>query len=201
MPTGYTADVEDGTITELKDFALKCARAIGYLIRMRDAGRDAPIEEMQPSTYHSKAIDLAEERLSQLTALTDAEWAEKLDSERQSQIDHYESALAEDRINNERYALMLDKVQAWTPPTPNHQGLKDFMIQQLETSMGDSSYYERALENAKANRKSLEQFKTDTLDVARRTLYSSQQAWGEEIARVAEANAWVQALRSSLEET
>ena len=35
MPTGYTAAVCSGEITEIKDFALSCARAFGALITMR----------------------------------------------------------------------------------------------------------------------------------------------------------------------
>jgi len=32
MPTGYTTGVQDGTVTEFKDFALLCARMMGEII-------------------------------------------------------------------------------------------------------------------------------------------------------------------------
>jgi hypothetical protein len=41
MPTGYTAGVADGTITEFREYALLCARAFGACIMLRDE----PVEE------------------------------------------------------------------------------------------------------------------------------------------------------------
>ena len=45
MPTGYTADIQDGKITTLREYALSCARAFGALIMMRDDPHDAPIAD------------------------------------------------------------------------------------------------------------------------------------------------------------
>lgn len=36
MPTGYTASVQEGKVTEFRDFAMECARAFGALVMMRD---------------------------------------------------------------------------------------------------------------------------------------------------------------------
>lgn len=53
MPTGYTAAVEDGTITEFDDFAWQCARAFGALIMMRDDPMSAPIpQKFEPTAEH-----------------------------------------------------------------------------------------------------------------------------------------------------
>lgn len=62
MPTGYTAAVCDGKITEFPAFALQCARAFGALITMRDDAMNAPIpEEIKPDTsYYDKNISEAE---------------------------------------------------------------------------------------------------------------------------------------------
>ena len=58
MPTGYTAYVQDGVITEFADFAMKCARAFGALIDMRDESLDAEIRvQREPNTeYFDKEL-------------------------------------------------------------------------------------------------------------------------------------------------
>lgn len=77
MATGYTCDVSDGKITTLRDFALRCARAFGALITMRDEPFDAPIpEKFEPHTdYHDKAIREAREQLEKLSAMSPAQVA------------------------------------------------------------------------------------------------------------------------------
>lgn len=61
MPTGYTNRIQNGEITEFKDFALACARAFGALISMRDDALDAPMPaEILPDTkYHDDHIAAA----------------------------------------------------------------------------------------------------------------------------------------------
>jgi hypothetical protein len=44
MPTGYTCDVQNGKVTELKDYLLDCSRGFGALIHMRDERMDTPIK-------------------------------------------------------------------------------------------------------------------------------------------------------------
>ena len=57
MPTGYTLELYDGKDITFEEFVLKCARAFGALINMRDEPRDAPIpERFEPSYYHLKEL-------------------------------------------------------------------------------------------------------------------------------------------------
>jgi hypothetical protein len=87
---------------------------------------------------------------------------------------------------------MLDKVNAWTPPTPDHQGMKDFMIQQLESSMYDDKWL------SVPQKTSVSEWYREELDRANRAVESARKRLDEEIQRVAERNLWVQALRESL---
>lgn len=45
MPTGYTADVQSGKVTDFAEYAMNCARAFGALVLMRDDPSDADIPE------------------------------------------------------------------------------------------------------------------------------------------------------------
>ena len=74
MPTGYTARVKDGTVTEFKDFAMGCARAMGACISMREAAHDAEIpEQFEPSPYHTEQLAKAKADLAAFEAMTEAE--------------------------------------------------------------------------------------------------------------------------------
>lgn len=78
MPTGYTASVQDGKITEFRDFAMQCARAFGATITMRDDPSDAPIPEaFEPENYNAKRLIEAQEEIARLNAMTDDEKAAK----------------------------------------------------------------------------------------------------------------------------
>lgn len=73
MPSAYTAPVQDGKITEFKDFAILCARAFGACIDMRDDPLDKPIPEaFSPVTKHyDEALATATNKLAALRAMTD----------------------------------------------------------------------------------------------------------------------------------
>jgi hypothetical protein len=136
MPTGYTAAVSDGKITELKDFIWQCARAMGALVMMRDEPSDAPIpEKFEPSPYYKDKFDEAKKELDELLAMAPgdlsaaaiADFDERVQSWRQSE---------QRKLNQiERYRAMIAKVEAWKPPSCDHVGLKDFMLQQLSESI------------------------------------------------------------------
>lgn len=135
MPTGYTANVCDGKVTEFSDFAMQCARAFGALITMRDDPSDAPIpEEFKPSTYSADRYSEAKEKLRELRALTPEQVEVRA-------LCAYEEAVARvkqrndaDFRQNDRIDAMLAKVAAWTPPTSDHVEMKNFMAEQLRIS-------------------------------------------------------------------
>lgn len=141
MPTGYTADVQDGTITELKPFAMACARAFGALITMREDPKDAPIpDEFKPDEYYSQRLMSLGDEARRLESMTIKECIAAQNNEIANRRQACDSYVAEREIHNRRYASMLEKVTAWEPPSSEHQGLKQFMIEQLELSKHDSNW-------------------------------------------------------------
>jgi len=136
MPTGYTSDLYEGKDIEFPDFVMKCARAFGALIEMRDDPMDAAIpDKFEASSYHTEQLEKAEADVARIKAWDDTE------ADRQAQLAYdraqreYEESLAKRAAMRERYEAMLAQVKAWTPPTSEHQGLKDFMVKQLEESI------------------------------------------------------------------
>ena len=71
MPTGYTAMLTEEKEITFEDFALKCARAFGALIEMRDESLDAKIpEEFKVTEYHTVELNRAIEKLNDVYKIT-----------------------------------------------------------------------------------------------------------------------------------
>jgi hypothetical protein len=134
MPTGYTSDIEKGITFE--QFALSCARNFGALVSMRDEPHDAPIpDEFTPSSYNADNLLKAQKELGELKALPIDECEKRAMMEYKEELERHEKYLADKRQLQTKYETMLSSAKAWTPPTPDHQGLKEFMIQQIEESI------------------------------------------------------------------
>lgn len=134
MATGYTYPVRDGKVTSFAEFALECARGMGAAIHQRDDG-PGPITEMPVDDFEQRHAEKARANLAAALDRTPTEWAE-LQAQRHAAA---EKALADAAIEQaqirERYEAMLLQVLAWKPPTDEHIGLKNFMVEQLEQSI------------------------------------------------------------------
>jgi hypothetical protein len=194
MPTGYTADIAKG-IT-FQQFAMNCARAFGALVAMRDEPSDAPIpERFEPSDYHSKKLVQLRDRLATLRALS-ADDAEKgAQAAHEAELASHQKYIEEKADLRSKYEAMLRDAQDWQPPTPEHEPLKKFMIEQIESSIGfdcDTSYY-KAPESTPAAK-----WLEDQLRGTLRDIDYHEKEHAKEVERTNSRNAWLAALRSSL---
>lgn len=195
MPTAYTAGVLDGTTQEFHRFAMQCARAFGALITLRDESFDAPIpEEFRPDSYYEANLIRVKGELTKLDKMTleEAELASSKDyQEALKSAEKYNAALS---LEDARCHAMIAKVQAWQPPTPDHVGMKTFMLEQLNISLhGDyKSTLPVKLDGAawldiqiQSTNKSIEYYEKEL---------------AKEVERVKGRTEWVQQLRASLVE-
>lgn len=136
MPSGYTAPVHDGTVTEFPAFALLCARAMGACILMRDEPLNAPIpEEFKPSDYHERCLATAQAELKRVKALTPAEADAEAAKEHEERCAAHREIRERQALVRQRYEGMLAKVEAWEPPGDDHANFKKFMQDQLHESL------------------------------------------------------------------
>ena len=196
MPTGYTAAVADGTVVDLRSFALQCARGMGALVTMRDEPWDAPIpDELKPSTaYYDELLTKAQSELGLLSMMSDLECAAAQERERAERAE-WQAKYAEDtRAQRARYEAMLAKVEAWGTEA---EGIRDFMLSQLRQSIEfDCRDYEpEPVPVLSASEWRAARMAKLTEDIR---YYEAQRA--AEIARTAERNRWLSALRDSLAE-
>jgi len=195
MPTGYTDTLYKGEDQTFEQFAMQCARAFGALIDLRDEPHAEIPDRFEPSSWERKSVDDALSRVFELRRRTLKQWADAQDSEIAEHNEHVRTAIRKAIELQSRYELMLSAVRGWRPPTEEHKGLQEFMVQQLQESIrfdcsGLSLVQQRAVPVA--------EYAQRTQDAADRELDRAEEAWRKAQERTAGRTAWVQALRDSL---
>jgi len=198
MPTGYTEILTHKDIP-FSVFAMRCARAFGATITMRDDDMSVPIpEEFKPNTrYRDEELKKAQRILDTMPELTIAECEAKAADEYNILTNERNNYLKESQTQIKRYRVMLKEVIAWKPPTAEHQCLKDFMIEQLTTSMQHddmAGYYNDnpiiKLDGEAWRRKQIK-------EASQEIEYQTKEKTGE-IERTKSRNEWIKELRNSL---
>jgi len=193
--TGYTADVVNGTITDFRAFALRCARAFGALIDMRDDPLDAEIPEtFTPHTsYYDGAISLLKPKLESIRAMSAAECLHEQQRIVDEITDRNQQHRKEAEIEDARVAAMAASVRNWTPPTTEHEGLKNFMLEQLQMSGG--AFYETPVPLIV----SAEEWRSVRIAALEAEISWHEKARREEMDRSAGRTEWLKQLRTSLQ--
>lgn len=136
MPTGYTSEIYDGKDVSFEDFVLRCARAMGACIYQRDNPWDEPPKlQAGISDYHQKELKEAKERLARLQHMSNDDIDEACKTEHASRIKEMIERHLRSVELRKRYEAMLSKIKAWEPPSKDHEGFKDFMVEQLTSSI------------------------------------------------------------------
>lgn len=194
MPTGYTAAVKDGISFE--QFTWDCARAFGALIEMREEPPGTPIPEaFEPSGYYAQSLASAISHLAALKAMNADEASAAAVAEHAAATTRAAERLAAAQSLRNKYSEMLAKVVKWQPPTPDHQGLKDFMAEQLRQSIdfdcATGSSEQPPLLDGPA-------WLTEAIAVAEQRVKYHRKAQADEVARIQQRNSWIKALRESV---
>lgn len=192
MATGYTYILEEKPETTFAQFALRCARAFGACIDMRDHAMDVPPpNEVVPETYYLDGLREAEEEARNLEMMT-VEVASSLNDEAYvAALEAWENCQAKYTRENETYRRMIDQVQAWKPPTPNHENMKKFMLEQLTGSL-HTYFWEKPKKQTAA------EYLHDRRTRAAEDVVYHAEHWKKAQASAREATEWLQALYASL---
>ncbi len=195
MPTGYTSSIKDGITFER--FILNCARAFGATITMRDKPANAEIpDEFKPTDYHTKELAELQVELENVKAMTVEAAIIRVKAEYAEKIAYYEQQIKECNDLKQKYSDMLIEAKKWEPPSADHQGLKDFMIQQISSSIDfdcSTEYYEKPIDPQTGEQWLLKKTQQLLKDIA----YHKKEHQAE-VERVNWRNKWVKELRGSL---
>ena len=191
MPTGYTTDIYDGKDVSFRDFALNCARAFGACVMQRDDPADEKPKIMPEESYHAEQL----KKLGKFKKPTKAEFENYI----KTKIADRKETIEEKKKLQKAYNRKIKEAQDWNPPTPEHEGLKKFMIQQLTDSMDfDCNYdyheselnklskmtYDDYFEQQKQNHKWMIKYHTEYLE--------------KDLNAIRQRNKWIQDLYNSL---
>ena len=152
MPTGYTAGIIDGEITTFEQFATQCSRAFGATIHMRDNPLDSPYEPRTPSEYYVNSLQSQREKLEETKTMTDEAIVQDFETLLKDSLEYYERELEKTKVNLGRLNSIMESAKSWVPPTEDHEGVRDYMIDQLEITIkadGDPSYHVNKIVQAK----------------------------------------------------
>jgi len=199
MPTGYTADIAKGV--SLRQFILSCARGMGACIMQRDDPSSDLPKKCEPTDYHSKMIAEAESTLKEMKSMSDDVANAKAAEEYARELEAIESGIRKNNDLKSKYGNMLAQVRLWNPPTTEHQGLKDFMVSQINESIsfdcGGLYYSDRAKE---LKRLSAQKWKDKKIKSALCDLDYHQREHNKELERCRTQNEWIDQLYMSLPE-
>lgn len=198
MPTGYTANIEDGI--SFNEFILKCAKAFGACISMRDDPLDTPIpEKFEPSNYYKERIKESKENLNKLQQMSLSDAFLESQKEYSDSIKYNKNSIKKKKDLLNKYNKMLDNVVKWIPPSNDHIELKNFMTQQINDSIKfdcNIEYYERELKNLKLL--SGKDWLKKRIKIVEEDIIYFTKEYEKELKNFNGKNLWVKQLRDSL---
>lgn len=187
MPTGYTAGIKDGQSFE--EFALTAARGMGACILQRDDPLSEPPKLQKVGEYYEKRLASSERELADLLAMTQDEREQLAAAKNRVAEESYRGRGSENKELADKYQQMRARVADWEPPTPEHVGLKEFMLEQID----QSSRFDCG-----------EPYRAPTVTAewlvagARDSVVRAKQSLNEERERVKSRNEWIVRLYESL---
>lgn len=195
MPTGYTSIIEESDGCTFEEYVWRCARAFGALIEMRDEALNAPVPEVfEVDSYYKRSLEQDQARLTELQAMTEEQAEIAAASEYRASLDEWEKSEKRRLAALKRYDDIVTKVKAWEPPSVGHEGLKAFMLQQIEIStegMRERSWKEPQPRTGKA-------WLREQRVAAAQSVKRSAESLAQATERVNNRNRWVEDLRASV---
>ena len=133
--------------------------------------------------------------------------AEKYDGWRsRKMIDFYKTyvkaVFEEYKDEDEKYLKVREEVEKWTPPTPEHENLKKFCLEQIDMSLNTDLYewYEKDInKELDTSDDTIKKYINILRDNADEQLKRAYKKYQEELRRVEEKNLWMKQFLDSLE--
>ena len=204
MPTGYTAGILDGKVNTFEEFATVCTRAFGATIHMRDNPMDSPYEPRTPSDYHTNSIQSKRERLEEIESMSDEKIVEDFNTQLGEDLKYHQTKMEEDKRNLEKLNSMLESAKSWVPPTEDHQPFRNFMIEQIESTIkvdGDPSYHVNKMVGIKKQMEegiNPKEYREETIQEIKSQISYHETEYQKELVRCKDSNDWMEKFFESI---
>lgn len=204
MPTGYTSYIKDGKITSGKEFLKLCTRAFGIAIDLKEESLDVPTpNHFEPHPYYEKAYKDSLVSREKAYSMTLEEVKEDIISKYNDNKGRAEKILEEYKDEDKKYLKVREEVEKWIPPTPEHENLKKFCLEQIDMSLNTGLYewYEKDINKELDTSDDTIKKYIDILRAnADEKLKRAYKKYQEELKRVEEKNLWMKQFLDSLED-
>ena len=141
MPTGYTSYINDGEITSGKEFLKLCTRAFGIAIDLKEESLDVPTpNHFEPDPYYEKRYKESLASREKAYNMTLEEAKEYMISKFKNNKISSKRCFKEYKDEDEKYLKVREEVEKWIPPTPKHENLKKFCLEQIDMSLNTDLY-------------------------------------------------------------
>lgn len=203
MPTGYTAGIEDGTITTGKDFLKLCTRAFGIAIDLKDEPLSVPTPtKFEPDTYYKKRLEDEKANFEKIKAMSFEEARDEMIKAYKDRVDMYKSMLEGSLKRNKQYAKVRAEVEDWNPPTPYHIKLKKFALKQIDMCIDTQEqidrYREYANEELDDSDSAVAEYIHEQTEFHRQGVKRAKESWDDEVKRTEDKNKWMELFLNSL---
>lgn len=199
MPTGITQPIYENKNISFEEFVWRCARQMMPLIHMRDDDLDAKIclpQSEQGSSYAQRELEKAKLDVKVYEGYDETAWKTFANNAYKEELDQYIVGKRREEMLAARYKAMIVQVEAWEPPTSQHEGLKEFMLKQLRESLEhDTGTYNRYVK--RPGPKDWQVFRDAKLARARSNVAYYEEQLAKEQARNTYCKHWI----TSLDET
>jgi hypothetical protein len=204
MPTGYTSYIKDGKITSGKEFLKLCTRAFGIAVDLKDESLDVPTpNHFEPHPYYEKAYKDSLVSREKAYSMTLEEVKEDIISKYNDNKGMAEKILEKYKDEDKRYLKVRKEVEKWIPPTPEHENLKKFCLEQIDMSLNTSLYEwceEDINKELDTSDDTVRKYIDNLKDYADEKLKRAYKNWQEELRRVEEKNLWMKQFLDSLDD-
>lgn len=196
MPTGYTYDLMENEDMTAEDFLRSCAFAFGAAMHVRDEKKDS--KSIPKREFPTKdAIKEKEADLEKLQLRKDETWEKNLKTSNEFIAKRRKEDLEKKKEQRQRFLKVKEQINDWSVPSGEHLNLKDFALQQLDSTLGwDLTITERDM--PEENTMSVEEYTQMSIKEAERRLEFEKEQYEQEYRRVQEQHEWVDALEESL---
>ncbi len=203
MPTGYTAYIKDGEITSGKEFLKLCTRAFGIAVDLKEESLDVPTpSHFEPHPYYEKAYKNALVSREKAYNMTFGEVKEDIISKYDDNKIRAERILKSYKDEDKKYLKVREEVEKWIPPTPEHENLKKFCLEQIDRSL-NTALYEWCEEDINKELDTSDDTVMKYIDIlkdnADKEVKRTYENWQAELKRVEEKNLWMKQFLDSLE--
>jgi len=184
MPTGYTAFIDKGA--RFAEYVWRCVHAFGTF------ANELPVD-VKPEPYYKEELDKRKKNLADARKITLVEADRRAETEYRRDCARKDKEIKEWETLVARYKEVLAEAEAWDPPTPEHRGLKKFMIEQIYTGMPTNPNKYGMPVKMKGG-----EWLVNLIHKAQDDVVYYTEKWAEEQARCAQQNKWIKDLARSV---